>query len=170
MRRPESSIRRSSLRGTAAVAFAAAILVVSLPAIAEARCFRVAGSFSSEMVPPPVCQSPVGVCTEGSLRGLLRGDYSFTAQSFQSTGDPSIPMVSFYTGTSEIRTRWGTLVLTDAGSQTYEEGGEGPMAALLTVVEGTGWFRGISGYLQVFGTADYGTGLAEGRYVGKLCY
>ena len=158
------------LRPTALFALAA-LVTVSLPAEASARCVRVAGRFSSEMITPPDCESPVGVCTAGQLSGLLRGGYSFVADQFLPTGDPSIPMVSFYTGQSVIDTRWGTIFGTDAGAQTYVYGGEGPMSALLTVTGGTGWFGGVgSGYLQITGVLDYATGLAEGRYSGQLCW
>jgi hypothetical protein len=83
--------------------------------------------------------------------------------------DDSIPTVSFFTGLSEMTTRRGMILGTDAGSIDLNPFGFGKFTTLITITDGTGRYQGASGYLQIRGTLDFATGGARGDYVGKIC-
>lgn len=94
-------------------------IVLALPSIhlGAATCKTTEGTFTSNIVPPPVCQSPVGICTTGALNGKFPESYDFVM-------DTSVPNSSGqleYTGHSVItRTNGGaTLIGQDTGVMTF---------------------------------------------------
>lgn len=139
--------------------------------VAKARerdgCRTVVGRFSS--APRAPCDSPVGMCTAGELRGALRGDYAFTMATLVPSGDASVPAIHFYTGVSLVETRHGDLHVADTGTIDLDFFGRGKFVALLTITGGTEGHEGATGYLQLRGTLDFETGQATGRYFGEVC-
>ena len=79
-------------------------------------CRRVSGKFTAVSVPPPTCTSPVGICTHGELKGSLRGSYDLTVNALTPTNEPSVPFVSFFSGTSDVRARGVSFRGTDTGA------------------------------------------------------
>ncbi|MCP4603493.1 MAG: hypothetical protein GY847_23745 [Proteobacteria bacterium] len=134
---------------------------------AEDGCRPVRGIFVSESVLPPECQSPVGLCTKGKLYGSLWGDYEMTANQLLPTGEPAVPYVNFFTGTSTVNTLRGkTIIGVDTGSMNgLPPGtpGSGEFSTLLTFVEGG------FGYLHIKGKIDFITGKTRGKFSGMLC-
>ncbi len=130
-------------------------------------CLSVWGIFLSNSVPPPECQSPAGLCTEGTLWGGLSGDYTMTINQLIPIGEPQLPFVNFYTGQSSISLFNGKeLVGIDSGSLNGSPPGtvgSGKFATLLTFIEGA------EGYLYIDGTFDFVTGQAYGIYKGRVC-
>lgn len=141
--------------------------LTSNSAHATDSCKPIFGLWSSE--PRADCTSPVGICTIGQLRGFLRADYEFTMATLVPTGDATIPSVRFYTGLSELSTRNGELVGTDAGSIDLDPFGDGKFSALITITDGTKAYEEASGFIQIRGTLDFETNRARGEYLGKIC-
>ncbi|MEK7705363.1 MAG: hypothetical protein AAB426_10420 [Myxococcota bacterium] len=140
------------------------------PAQAAGHCMSVGGKFSSLPVTPPLCTSPVGFCTHGRLRGALAGSYDFTMNTLIPAGDPSIPGVVFFTGTSLITPRrGGSIVGTDSGAIDLSPFGSAKMASLITLIDGADGLEGAGGYLQLRGGLDFATGGVTGDYHGELC-
>lgn len=55
--------------------------------LGAATCKTTAGTFTSNLVGPPVCQSPVNVCTTGALNGKFPESYDFVMIGYR-TVDP----------------------------------------------------------------------------------
>lgn len=139
---------------------------VSIPVKAMSNCVPVNGKFSSQVLPPDQCQSPVAFCTRGQLTGALHGEYDFSAQSFVPASEPSVPGVSYYSGYSFIHTTHGDLQLTDTGALDLVNG---RIASLLTVTSGTEQYSMATGYLFVTGFSDLTLGTNRGWYEGEIC-
>lgn len=150
-------------------ALGTALLVGASPALADDgddNCRQVRGRFAS--VPAAPCDSPVGICTDGTLGGSLSGgDYAFVMNTMAPTPEASVPFVQFFTGESTITLRDGTVLRgVDAGAMNGRppgEPGSGAMSMVLTVVEGG------EGYLRIRGALNLATGEAQGRYEGEIC-
>jgi|GEM_PF-1351936 len=135
--------------------------------MSEMICVPVFGWFNAASVPPPTCQSPVGVCTEGNLNGVLQGGYELTLEQLNDTGDPRVPFVGFFTGTSDISTQLGDFVGVDTGALNLSgpgENGSGRLSTLLTIVEGG------AGFIHIKGGLDFATGNVNGAYYGVVCW
>lgn len=152
-----------------------AAAVALAPATVEAHkkrhddgCRKVKGTWSSSAVPTPPCTSPIGICTDGRLRGSLAGgSYDFTMNSMTAVPEPDAPFVSFFSGTSFVTTRDGRVFRgIDTGAMNVSPPGffgSGKFTTLLSFVEGA------TGYLQIRGTLDFVTGAASGDYQGEIC-
>ncbi len=130
-------------------------------------CLPVIGRFGAMSVPVPPCESAVGLCTAGELRGVLRGQYELEVEQLMSTNDPRVPFVNFFTGTSEIETQFGDFVAVDTGALNLSAPGttgSGRIGTLLTIVEGG------AGFINIQGTLDLTTGEVGGRYSGLVCW
>ena len=138
-------------------------LLASSNAPAQHACFPAIGFFESQILPPDQCAA--GLCTEGKLIGTPHGEYSFTANNL-FPAEASLPNVFFYTGLSLVRTNKGVLYLIDTGALDF---GNGNISALLTVVDGTGDFSDVTGFLHVFGASDLESGFAKGKFEGEIC-
>lgn len=130
-------------------------------------CSKVKGKFVAQNVPPGDCASPVGFCTEGTLSGKLKGTYAFTMNAAIPSGDPDVPSVNFFSGTSVITTSEGTvLTAVDTGAINLAPPGtlnSGRLSTLLTITEGG------AGHLWIHGTADLANGTVQGRFRGEIC-
>jgi hypothetical protein len=130
-------------------------------------CFPVQGYFDS--APAAVCTSPVGICTNGQLKGRFAGGYDFVMMQIIDPNDESVPTVSFFTGSSLITTESGMLLGTDTGALDLNPNGHGAFSTLLTLTDGTGDLEGARGYLHIRGNLDFATGVAEGDFKGRIC-
>src|SRR5437773_4176599 len=90
---------------------AASLVLLPTPARADRDCRAVDGPFTSTLVPPPTCQSPVGLCTHGILTDDLRATYDFTFATLVPAPDANHPDRYFYTGKSVITANDGNSQL-----------------------------------------------------------
>ncbi len=162
--------------GSALTAAAAAVALFSLATGARAdegaarECRFVEGPFSSVVVAPPACTSPVGLCTHGSLKGEFPAEYDFTFSTLQSTNDPTDPSAFVYTGHSVLTTAQGVLHTNDSG--ILHMGAPGALSSFVTtasVASGTERYVGASGVFVATGTLDFTTGAATGTFVAQVC-
>ena len=130
-------------------------------------CKKVQGKFSAFNLPPEVCASPVGFCTEGSLSGNLKGAYSFVMSAATPAGEPDVPNVTFFQGDSVVTTHKGQVYTgVDTGAINLDPPGtlnSGRFSTLLTFVDGG------AGHLWIQGTANLAEGTVSGSYSGLLC-
>ena len=132
-------------------------------------CFPVKGSFSSVILPPSRCTSPVNVCTEGVLKGSLHGTYNMFAKQMFSTGDPLLPFVNFFLSTSTIilSDNKAVIIGIDTGSINNDPNpslSSGQFSSMLNITEGG------DGYLFINGHMSTDTGKIEGTYTGIVCF
>ena len=64
----------------------------------EGHCRNFSGPFSSTLVPPPTCTSPIGLCTHEILTGDFPATYDFTFETLANAGDVSDPTKFLYWG------------------------------------------------------------------------
>ncbi|HZU82321.1 MAG TPA: hypothetical protein VE987_05370 [Polyangiaceae bacterium] len=128
------------------------------------------GPFSSAMVGPPTCTSPVGVCTHGLLQGDFQAIYDFTMETLQSANDPNDPTEFVYTGHSTVTTPRGVMHTNDSGMLHIPPGGApAPFVTTASVVSGTGRFTGATGVFVATGKLDFATGDSSGSYIAQIC-
>lgn len=135
--------------------------------MSEMICVPVFGWFDATSIPPPTCESVVGVCTAGNLHGVLQGGYELTLEQLMDTGDPRVPFVGFFTGTSDLSTQLGDFVGVDTGALNLSapgQTGSGRLSTLLTIVEGG------AGFIHIKGGLDFATGNVVGSYSGVVCW
>ncbi|HSN89783.1 MAG TPA: hypothetical protein VLS93_01025 [Anaeromyxobacteraceae bacterium] len=143
-------------------------LFLATPGVRAGSCRPVNGFFSS-MPAPDGCTSPVGFCTAGELIGGIQGSYAFTMTA-AAPGDPATPGVTAYAGRSVISPKQGgTLLAVDNGIVDLNPFGTSRMVALLTLTGGAGGAEGASGWLQLRGAMDLGTGAVMGDFTGEVC-
>jgi hypothetical protein len=116
------------------------------------------------------CPSPVGLCTQGVMKGAgrLDGTSFFTGVGVApAAGMPSaLPgtMLS-YTGTIQLTTAHGVVTFQDTG--IFDVAG-GRSTSLSTLVGGTGDFNGATG--QLFTNATGSNGHLVATITGEMCY
>jgi hypothetical protein len=170
-----SSGRGRLARRLSTFALAASALFVSAGAAsAQAICHPVNGHLVDQVVTGPTCASPIGLCTEGTFSGVLRGDFFAIATTLTPTADTPQTTVVFYTGDTTVhatvhatvRDRSGDLFIKGAGSLQTTDSGR--FVELQTIVGGTGQLAGASGDLSIQGTFSTQDG-AEAEYTGTIC-
>jgi len=145
----------------------AILLVVSSAPLRAAKCKTTEGPFTSNLVPPPECQSPVGVCTIGTLDGKFPETYDFVMDTLVDIGGGQ----STYTGHSVItRTRGGATILgQDTGVLTFT----GPLTATfvttVNIAGGTKQFADATGQYVATGQLNFATGAATGTFTSTVC-
>ena len=145
------------------------LLLILLLSIAPMRaddkpqCHAFYGPFTSVIVPPPDCQSPVGLCTHGILTGELPATYDFTALTEEI--DPHDPNLVRLTGMSVVTTSKG-VIHTDDTSTLNMVTGDFVTKAL---VHDSDIRQAQSGGFIAAGTLDLITGQATGNYSAILC-
>ena len=137
----------------------------------EAGCKQYAGPFSSVLVPPPACTSPIGLCTHGQLSGDLQAAYDFTFATLAPAGDPNDPTKFFYTGTSIVTTNKGIIHTTDTGvisgvNATVID----PFVTTAQLAGGTHRYKNASGVFVATGELNVLTGEAAGTYTATICH
>jgi hypothetical protein len=159
--------RRSAPRTGFCLAVAIGALFI-LPA--QAECRNVNGHFTEQALGPPACNSPVGVCTQGTYSGALHGNIVTVVSSFSATADTPVTAASVFTADSTLTTRIGrrdgTLLIKNAGA--LRSSGAGEIVDLQTIVGGTDGLAGASGVIQAFGAFTFAAG-GRSEYVGVVC-
>jgi hypothetical protein len=152
------------------VALAAALLAAP-PAHADGDCRAADGPFTSTLVPPPTCASPVGLCTHGILTDDLPATYDFTFATLVPAPDADHPNRYFYTGKSVITAdRGGAQMFSDDhGYIDLDPTGLAPFVTTVMIQSGTGRWQGRTGVIVASGNLDFSTGDAVGSYAGALC-
>ena len=146
-----------------------ALVLVSAGA-AAANCKDRNGDFTSVLVPPPVCTSPVGICTLGTLTGEFPSTYAFTMDTLDPAFDPADPTRFVFTGHSVITdAHGGTLFGSDSGFIFIDLPAPGPFVTTVEIVGGTRGYRKASGEFVASGVLDFISGNAVGTYTSTIC-
>jgi hypothetical protein len=159
------------MRRIVSACLAAAVIAAFVPSAtvrARQSCRPVNGHFEAQLVPPPDCQSVVGVCTAGRVWGGLQGDYNFTMSKLVPTAEPETPSIFFFTGRSVVHTKDGDLHGVDTGTIDLPPG-QGGFASLITWTGGTGTWAGATGQIRLRGFLDAVAGTTSGDYDGSVC-
>ncbi len=145
----------------------AILLAVSSVHPRAATCKTTEGPFTSNLVPPPECQSPVGVCTIGTLDGKFPETYDFVMDTLVDIGGGQ----SAYTGHSVItRTEGGATILgQDTGVLTFTGPTTATFVTTVNVVGGTRQFADATGQYVATGQLDFATGAATGTFTSTVC-
>ena len=137
------------------------------------HCKDIEGPFTSVLVPPPQCTSPVGLCTLGDLEGDLDATYSFTFATLVPDDDQvNHPGRMLYTGTSVITLKHGNTQMFSDDEGFLDPDQADPMAYFATtvhVLRGTHGAKHTTGTLVASGVLNFATGQAVGSYEGELC-
>jgi hypothetical protein len=133
------------------------------PAGADSNVKTVSGHVDDEVVGPPHCTSPVGICTVGRLTGGIQGDLEFTITSLTPAEPPGVLL---FTATSTIHTTEGDIFCADSGSFNTAQGSAGEGVHLCVITGGTGEYAGASGYLQEM--FHFQGTVGQGEYRGKV--
>lgn len=153
----------SKFRVIILIALAGLCALLAAPVRADSTVKTVSGHIDDEVVGPPQCTSPVGICTVGRLTGGIQGDLDFGITSVTPAEPPG---VLHFTATSTIRTREGDIFCADSGSFNTASGSDGEGVHLCVITGGTGEFAGASGYLQE--TFHFRGSVGQGDYRGKI--
>jgi hypothetical protein len=139
--------------------------VVSASAAADdrSRCHAFYGPFTSVVVQPPACTSPVRLCTNGILTGEFSATYDFTALT--QTADPTDPNIVTLTGKSVVTTSKGVIHTDDVSVINFVTG-EFVTKAL---VHKSNLRDADSGGFIAAGNLNLATGQASGNYSAILC-
>ncbi len=143
------------------------LLFSILPARADdddkSDCQAFYGPFTSVVVPPPDCKSPVGLCTHGTLVGEFPATYDFTALTQKS--DPNDPNVVTLTGRSVVTNARGVIYTDDVSVINFATG------AFVTkaIVHKSRIRAAKSGGFIAAGNLNLATGQAIGTYSAILC-
>ncbi len=144
--------------------------VVLLLSVVSARadddksgCHAFYGPFTSVVVPPPDCVSPVGLCTHGILTGEFPATYDFTALT--QTTDPNDPNVVTLTGRSIVTTAKGVIYTNDVSVINFVSGDFVTKA----LVHRTNLRDAKSGGFIAAGNLNTANGQATGNYSAILC-
>jgi hypothetical protein len=153
--------------------FALALAASASPALAGGdKCEPVNGPFTSEIVPPPPCESVVGLCTHGILLEDLEATYDFVADSMAPSTDPAHPGRLVYTGHSVITFNnpgKGQLFGEDTGFLDPDAFGNAHFETTVNIVSGTRSSKRYTGMLVAEGDLSFATGHAVGTYSGEVC-
>lgn len=134
-------------------------------------CQEFGGDFTSTLVPPPACQSPIGICTSGLLTGEVEGTYDFVMTELVCGTDPLDPALCTYAGDSIVTTDKGTIITKDTGVMRQL-----PPPALTSFVttaefvEGTRRYKNATGVFVATGELNFLTGEAVGEYSLQVCH
>jgi hypothetical protein len=166
------------ISGAATRAAIVSIAVITLPStIASAdhnqrRCEAVRAEIVATQFAHG-CQSPVGLCTAGTIRGELglNGTTQFIGDSIGAGLDtaPDAPATVPFSGVLRITTKHGTLNLRDTGVFNTSTGTPtaGFFSSFDRVDSGTGRYAGATGALLIGGQTVKGK--LVGQITGELC-
>lgn len=140
------------------------VLTAAGAASADPSCHAIHGSVS--LGPSEgACDSIIGLCAGGELRGVLRGNSEFTGTGITPNVDTEATSVVTLTGDNVIHLKDGDLFTRDA--IVLATAGNGEFAEVDTIVGGTGAYAGASG--RFVATGVFAAGSGEGVYHGELC-
>jgi hypothetical protein len=153
---------------------AAAFLVAAIVAFPFASagadpCTEAGGPFTSTLVPPPDCTSPIGVCTIGALDGRHDETYFFVMDTLVPSPD-LVPGKFVYTGHSLItRTHGGATLIGQDSGFIFMDVAPAPFVTTVNIVGGTKQFAHATGQYVATGKLDFITGAAVGAYTSNVC-
>ena len=130
------------------------------------------GNWTSYAVAPPACDSPVGICTMGTLTGGLPSTYYFVMDTLAWAGDYTNPGLFVYTGHSVVTDSHGHKFFgSDSGQMQMNPDPTGPSAFVTTVhiVGGTANHKHATGQIVAPGQIVFATGQAVGTYTSSIC-
>jgi hypothetical protein len=146
------------------------LIAAIAPAHAAERCYPVFGSQVETVLAGNPCNSPIGLCLQGTLRGTLNGTSNITAITFLPTVDAATTGNNAATADisfqGRLLGRQGGLTIKDTVilSGTSSDG-----VALYTILGGSGQLTGATGNLRLIGTCDLAAGQCNNRFEGKIC-
>ena len=130
-------------------------------------------SLSSLIICPPGTPfEGQALCTQGNLRGDLRGTFLFIGLNFApSAGMPeSLPPDTISsTGEGTITTEDGTLTFLDTGIADFDLEGDGAFSDFARVTGGTGEFAGATGTLFLHGFFNEDKTGFRTKWRGEVC-
>lgn len=156
----QTVVRRLAL---AALALALG-LTFGTAAWADPSCHAIHGSVSLGLAQGP-CDSAVGLCAAGELRGVLHGNSEFVGTAFLPNADTATTSVLTLTGDNVIHLPGGDLFTKDA--IVLATAGNGEFAEVDTITGGTGTYTGATG--RFVATGFFGPAGGEGVYHGEVC-
>jgi hypothetical protein len=134
-------------------------------------CQEFSGEFTSTLVPPPACQSPVLLCTHGVLTGDVEGTYDFVATEMECRADPDDPNMCTYAGDSIVTTKTGSIITRDKGViHISSEPAISPFVTIAESVSGTRRYRNAKSVFTATGELNFITGEAVGTYSLQICH
>lgn len=149
------------IKSPGTLAFALGLLLAGLARADEDRCTRVDAPIVT-MLYLDGCQSPVGLCTRGTVGGgPLEGTTDFRVLTLVPGPTPDTLV---YTGVLTITTRSGSVTIHDRG---ILDNATGRFFEFDPIVSGTGKYRKAAGLFTSQGFAT-GTGFI-GTLTGALC-
>ena len=158
------------LAGALAVVAPALFAAGDLKADEGPSCRFALGPFSSDLVAPPTCTSPVGLCTHGTLGGDFPAIYDFTFSTLQSANDPTDPTEYVYTGHSTVTTTQGVIHTNDSGVlHLTSTGTDEPFVTTASIATGTERYVGATGVFVATGTLNMNTGESVGSFIAHVC-
>ncbi|MEO7328014.1 MAG: hypothetical protein ABI193_05515 [Minicystis sp.] len=165
-----------TLKALVALVSAVAILGTVTDASAKKKeakhCRSPDGAFTSYIVAPPACDSPIGICTMGTLTGDLPSSYWFVMDTLVWGGDPTNPAKFVYTGHSVVTGAHGAKMFgSDTGVMIMnpDPTGPNPFVTVVHIVSGTKKYAHVSGQIVASGTLVFSTGLGVGNYTSAIC-
>jgi hypothetical protein len=141
------------------------IVWVGRDASEEAQAYRFSSIALQYPVPAERYTPALGLCTNGTYKGGLKGTSIFIGSSITPTADTPTTSVVLLTGGNRIETKHGTLMTKDA--IVLRTTGAGEFAEVDTIVGGTGEWVGANGQIIASGTFTAAGG--EGEYSGEIC-
>lgn len=151
----------------------AAMFVVALSVGIQADmggCQELTGDFTSTVVPPPECASPVGICTHGVLTGDVEGTYDFVITEFICGADPGNPSLCTYKGDSVVTTAKGSITTADTGVMDIANPLAVPFVTTAESIAGTNRYRNAESVFVATGELNFITGEAVGTYTLQVCH
>jgi hypothetical protein len=133
-------------------------------------CQDFSGNFTSTLVPPPTCQSPIGICTHGVLTGEVEGTYDFVVTELVCGTDPQNPGFCTYAGDSIVTTEKGSIITRDTGVMDQTNPTAVPFVTTAEFVDGSRRYRNAAGVFVANGQLNFETGEAVGTYTLLVCH
>jgi hypothetical protein len=133
-------------------------------------CQDFSGDFTSTLVAPPECQSPIGICTHGVLTGEIEGTYDFVMTEIACGIDPLNPALCTYAGDSIVTTEKGSIVTRDTGVMDQTNPTAVPFVTTAEFLEGTNRYKNAAGTFVATGQLNFATGEAVGTYTLLVCH
>ena len=152
------------------LAFQASMFVFALSVGVRADmggCQEFSGDFTSTLIPPPTCQSPIGICTHGVLTGDVEGTYDFVMTDFVCDPDPNL---CTYAGDSVVTTGKGTIITRDTGVMNVTVFTAASFVTTAEFIEGTRRYKNATGVFVATGELNFITGEAVGTYSLQVCH
>ena len=108
------------------------------------------------------------MCSRGRLTGDIREEFFFTLTSLSTNQDTPNTGVLHYTGDMLVNFDHGDVLFQEIGAFDAVPNSTGDVAAVSTVVSGSGHYAGATGRLRIQGTFTPTDG-GHSKYEGEFC-